>query len=109
MLNTYAPHTQYNQDELDKYRDDIGSTIKHIPNNVINLLRTGNNGQVSKTKFSHNCIGDWAISNKTDKGNGENIVQTCMDNDIICSNAHFAPNSSNKNNLSTLSIYDCVI
>ena len=51
----------------------------------------------------------WGISNKTDKGNGENLVQTSIDNDMICSNTHPIPKNGNKNNLATRFSYDGVI
>ena len=57
ILNTYLHHMQYNQDELDKYWADIENAFKHIHNNLVNLRRTDNNGQIAKNELIHNCIG----------------------------------------------------
>ena len=52
--------------------------------------------QTIMDKFHRICnrnkaIGKWTMNNQTEKGNGGNLITTCIENDLICSNAHFIP------------------
>ena len=102
---TYSPNTLSGQGGLGKYRNDIDTTIKNAPNNVIKIWRADNNGPVARTASNRNSIGKWAIIEKTDKGNGVNIVQKCIENDMARRNAYFIPKNNDKQNLATWNSY----
>merc|ERR1712112_697112 len=92
ILNTYAPHMGYHTDQINAYWTTLNQYIDTIPKTYIRMLRADNNGQLSNNvNNSENNIGPWALSNKTDKGNGEKLVLACRKHDYICPNTHEIP------------------
>ena len=61
------------------------------------MRRTDANGQVDQsTNTNKNNIGKWAITNKTEEGNGEHLINNCIKHDYICANAHKIPKAAIK-------------
>ena len=72
-LYTYAPHMNYDTDEIDTYWQNLTDILNNIPNQLIKMRRTDNNGQVFKDGQNKN-MGIWTLGNKIDRGNGGNLV-----------------------------------
>ena len=76
MLNTYAPHMGYHTDQVVNYCDTINQYLNIAPKTYILILRTGNNGEIaSSSQDSDNKTAQFPLSNKTDKGNGGNLMR----------------------------------
>ena len=89
-----------------KHINEYWETAKHhmenIPSNYIKIWRTDNNGQVSQDKNKeHKEIWPWALKSQTDKGNGQNLINLCRGNDLICPNTHMIPKNKNVGNMAT--------
>ena len=96
ILNTYAPHMGYQNEQINAYWATLNQYIDAIPNTYIRIWCTDNNGQISKPSNSNNNIGPWTLTNKTDKGNGGKLITTCTKHDYICANAHRIPKTITK-------------
>ena len=70
IFNTYAPHMSYDKGEINKYWNKTHKLIKSIPNNLIKIRRTNNNGQIAQDE-TYSPIGKWAIVKENKKRNGE--------------------------------------
>ena len=95
----------YDKEEIKEYRAKIQKYIKTIPNNVIKMRRTDNNGQIAQNDTS-NSIGKWTSANANEKGNGGNFYKTLEENNLCCMNTFFIPPGNNLQNLTTWNNYD---
>ena len=57
MLNTYAPHMQYNKEEIDIYRGDVNIVTKTLPFNLIKIRCTVNNGKIARSSYNYDSTG----------------------------------------------------
>ena len=89
ILNTYAPHVGYPAETIKQYWDMVNAYISLIPNNLIRLWCTDNNGQLSKT--DNNNIGPWALGGKLENLSSVNLAECCDRYDWVASSAHFIP------------------
>ena len=102
ILNTYAPHMWYQTEHINTYWTTLNQYIDTIPNTYIRMWCTDNDGQITKPPDNNaNNIGHWTLTNKTDKGDGAKLIQTCLKHDYICANTHKIPKNNNKANLAT--------
>ena len=74
---------QYSEDEIQEYWGDIDNIIQKVPRKRIEMRNPDHNGQVSKTKNRDDAIGNWAMGSKHDRGNGGNLIESCIGNDMI--------------------------
>ena len=54
---------KYDQGEIQRYWGNIQKYIKDIPNNIIKMRRTDNNGKIAQNETC-NSIGKWTIAKK---------------------------------------------
>ena len=62
--------------------DDKG-ILKNIPKNNIICRRTDNNGRIKQNEENKEWIGKWTIGNKICEGNGKQLEQICMGEDLV--------------------------
>ena len=92
----------YRNEHFNTYWATLNQYIATIPNTYIRMWCTDNNGQITKpTNTNTNNIGQWALTSKTDKGDGGKLIQTCPKHNYICPNTHKIPKNYNKTNLAT--------
>ena len=85
ILNIYSPHTGYRNEQINTYWATISQYIDTIPNTYIRKWCADNDGQITKPTDTNN-IGQCALTNKTDKGNEEELIQSCTKRNNICAN-----------------------
>ena len=74
---------QYVQNELGKYRNDIGRTFRNVLRMLLSYGVLTTVGKLRKLlSVRINSIGNWTIRNKPGKGNGGNPTTTCVDYDV---------------------------
>ena len=79
----------YQTEQINTYCDTLNRYIDAIPNSYIRMWRTDNNGQITRPANTNtNDIGQWKLTSKTDKGNDEELIQTCTKHNYICANTH---------------------
>ena len=82
----------YQTEQINSYWATLNQYMDTIPKNYIRMWCADNNGQISKPlNTSSNYIGNWTLTNKTEKGNGGNLISTCNTHEYICPNAHKIP------------------
>ena len=76
----------YNYDDINSYRDDIENYINTTPPNLVKIRRDDHNGQIAKnSNFPNNdLIGNHAITNNCEKGNGEMLYNSCTLHNLSC-------------------------
>ena len=107
ILNTYTPHMGYDVNYRNTHWDIINAYIDSIPHNNTIIWCNDNNGQLSKSlNKERNSIGNWALGNKCEEGNGINLQNCCNEHNLICANTFFIPKNNNKRNLATWHNHD---
>ena len=89
ILNTYAPHIGYHAETLKLYWGMVIAYTSLIPNNLVRVWRTDNNGQLQKT--DNNNVGPWAMWKKLENANSINIAECIDQHDWVASNTHISP------------------
>ena len=105
IINTYAPHMSYDKEEINKYWNKTQKLIKNIPNNLIKIWCTDNNGKIAQDE-TYNSIGKWTIAHGNEKGNGENYSKTIEGNNTRCTNTFFISLNEDRKNLTTWDNHD---
>merc|ERR1712105_258540 len=59
IFNTYAPHTGYSTDVIQKYWDKTNAYISLIPRKYIKIWCTDNNGQLYRKEQNEQNVGTW--------------------------------------------------
>ena len=95
----------YEKEEIEEYWAKIQKYIKTIPNNLIKMWCTDNNGQIAQNDTC-NSIGKWTIASVNEKENGGNFYKTLEENNLCCMNTYFIPPENNPQNLTTWNNYD---
>ena len=83
ILNTYAPHMVYNQENRDEYWEEIKNILQNIWKKDMMIWTTDNNGQIARTDQNDNSpdettlkttgIGRWHLAKESEKGNGKKL------------------------------------
>ena len=61
ILNTYAPHNGYPVEIINRYWEDINAYTSLLPQNLIKIWCTDNNGQLSNNDTNTQNIGKWTV------------------------------------------------
>jgi len=93
--------TQTNHKKNEKYRNTLKDYIQILPTKHIKLWCTDNNGQVETRIESNEVIGKWTLGKETEEGNGKQLEETCIENDLVRGNAFFIPTNENCEKLAT--------
>ena len=68
----------YNSNQIGEYWETLANHLQQIPQNNIKMWCTDNNGQISNnSKSQSKVVGNWTLSNTTEKGNGEHLIKIC--------------------------------
>ena len=105
ILNTYAPHMQYDQEDISNYWEEVRKTLDGVHKNLIKIWRTDNNGKIAQTE-QNESIGKWTIGTKTDIGNGGNFASILAEQQLTCVHTFFIPPKNDIRELETCHIYD---
>ena len=89
ILNTYAPHIGYPTDTMKEYWEYIAAYTSLIPNNLVKIWRTDNNGQLSQNETNKKYIGKWTMGNRLGNINSQNLSKNCGNNELVARNTHF--------------------
>ena len=96
ILNTYAPRNNYPNTQIYDYWALVNSHIPNIPHKLIRIWCTDNNGQVSQNNHNDKYIGPWRMENNSTNINGDNLAESCINNNYICVNTFFIPKNKIK-------------
>ena len=91
----------YDEETHNKHCAETREIMNSIPKNNVIFWCTDNNGQITQDKDNYEQIGEWAIGNKTEEGNGKQLGEICKEYDLICSNNFFKPKRGIKEKLAT--------
>ena len=96
IVQVYAPTEDADEDDKDKFYDQLQDTIDDIPSHDIKLLIGDMNAQISKNRQGiEHVIGPHATSCKTND-NGERLILFCSMNNLCIGNTYFAHKSIHK-------------
>ena len=109
ILNTYAPHMQYNEDGRSDYWGQVNGVIKNLPHGIIQIWCPHNNGQIANPNRNKQVIGEWAINTDHENGDGRNFPNIHLGNNLICANTFFTLGNYDRNNPATRHKYDGAI
>ena len=101
IINTYAPHIGYPTEIIEEYWKYIEAYTSLIPNNLIKIWCTDNNGQLSRNETNQKYIGKWTMGNKLENLNSQKLSMQCIDNEMVACNTYFIPKDNDKSNLAT--------
>ena len=79
IINSYAPHIGYGKEEQIQYWGEMGEILQHTDQKQCTIWMADNNGQIAKdpNDIGNNAMGPWAIANKTEPGNGQELQKIC--------------------------------
>ena len=84
-----APHIGYHTETLGKYWEYMDAYISPIPNNLIKIWRTDNNGQLSRGDINSQYIGKWALWGILESIYSQNVSRNCEHNVWDAGNTFF--------------------
>ena len=85
---------------IDKYLGYIEAYISLITNNLFNIWRTDDNGQLSRDETNSKYNAGWNLRNKLGNIKGKNLCKSCESNEWVARN-NFSPTGNSKANLAT--------
>ena len=86
---------------IGKYWEYMDAYISLIPNNLIKIWRTDNNGQLSRNDTNSQYVGKWTLGGKLENPNSQNLSRICENNEWVALNTFFIPVKNDKSNLAT--------
>ena len=96
IVQVYAPTEDADEDDKDKFYDQLQDTIDDIPSHNIKLLIGDMNAQISNNRQGiEHVIGPHATSCKTND-NGERLILFCSMNNLCIGNTYFARKNIHK-------------
>ena len=98
ILNTYAPDSNYEFNEIREYWEAVDNFAHNLPKNLIKCWRTDNNGQPQNNEENKKYIGKWTLENKEPNINGLHLMQACEQNELDCCNTFYIPKMRIKEN-----------
>ena len=97
ILNTYAPHIGYPAETIENYWKYIEAYTSLIPNNLVKIWCTDNNGQLSQNTANNKYIGKWTLCTKLENINSRNLSAQCENNEWMACNTYYIPKIMTKN------------
>ena len=89
----------YKQEQIETNWTTLNQYVGNIHKSFIRMRCADNNGQVAQsTNTNTHNIGKWAMANKTEEGNGEHLMNTCVKHDYICVSANKKQKTTVKRN-----------
>ena len=100
IINSYAPHKGYSNQERDRRWKRFEQIIEQIPKTHMAIWRTDENGQLGKQTENKNkyrrAIGRYANKKQTEPGNGQKLLKICEAQDMIPMNTWKRPKLTQK-------------
>ena len=100
ILNTYASHSGYLAELINKYCAGIEAYLSLLPNNLAKIWRTAKNGELSWSNTNKQNVGLWTIGWKLENLNRSMLSDWCGQYDMVAINTFHIPKSRNVENLS---------
>src|SRR5215469_3954380 len=86
LIQVYAPTTQHEEDEMDKFYREVQSAKDQCNQHEIIIVMGDLNAKVGNERFDE-VVGPWGLGNRNDRG--ERWIEWCMENKQIIGNTWF--------------------
>ncbi|XP_033122243.1 craniofacial development protein 2-like [Anneissia japonica] len=92
VIQCYAPTTDCNDDEIDKFYDQLKEAMKQCRSHDITIVMADFNAKIGQNEEGK-IVGKYGLGQRNARG--ERLVEWCIENRMIVTNTHFKHHSRN--------------
>lgn len=86
IIQTYAPTTDYSEEEIEEYYEEIQNIMKNVKSTEVLIIMGDFNAKVGKGR-EEDIVGHFGLGERNERG--ERLVQFCIENNLMITNTFF--------------------
>ena len=86
ILQTYAPTSDYSEEEIEEYYEEVNKTLKTVKSDEILIVMGDLNAKVGKEKYE-TIVGNHGLGKRNERG--ERLIQFCNETNLSIMNTFF--------------------
>ncbi|RUS89973.1 hypothetical protein EGW08_002240 [Elysia chlorotica] len=86
IIQTYAPTSDYSDDEIEEYYEEIQTVLRHVKSTDVLIIMGDFNAKVGKGKEG-DTVGNYGLGERNERG--QRLIHFCVENDLMIANTFF--------------------